>query len=198
MRNMTKPTLHLNIPTEIKYIDTHAHAYPTYSKEDLPAVIERARDKGVAIINIGTHMETSRDCILTAERFADMHPHIYSIPGIHPSEVTDDWKTDLEALEDLVAKHLYNGKDKGRGRGKVIGIGECGIDLFRVEDEIKDEAGNVIETNNRAKVFAVQRELFRGQIEIAVDIGFDVIDDMSDAARRQLAERCARIRAGMA
>lgn len=153
------------MPIEIKYIDTHAHAYPSYYKEELPAVIERARDKGVAIINIGTNMETSRDCVLTAERFADMHSHIYSIPGIHPAEWTEDWQSELAALDDLVGKHLYKktGTEEGKGgdaivsgRGKVIGIGECGIDLFRIEEEKK------------AEVFARQRELFRGQIEIAL------------------------------
>lgn len=149
---MAKKSLHLTIPIEIKYIDTHAHAYPTYYKEELPAVIERAKDKGIAIINIGTHMETSRDCVLTAERFATLHPHIYSIVGIHPSEATENWKSDLESLDDLVSKHLY----KKGGRGKVIGIGECGIDLFRIEEKDKSAA------------FALQRELFRGQIEIAL------------------------------
>ncbi len=149
---MAKKPLHLTIPTEIKYIDTHAHAYPTYFKEELPAVIERAKDKGVAIINVGTHIETSRDCILTTERFAALHPHIYSIVGIHPSEATDNWSNDLETLDDLVGKHLY----KKGGRGKVIGIGECGIDLFKVEEKEKPT------------VFALQRQLFRGQIEIAL------------------------------
>jgi TatD DNase family protein len=149
---MAKKSLHLTIPTEIKYIDTHAHAYPTYYKEELPAVIERAKDKGVAIINIGTHMETSRDCVLTAERFETLHPHMYSIVGIHPSEATENWEADLEALDDLVSKHLY----KKGGRGKVIGIGECGIDLFRIEEEKKPA------------IFALQRNLFRGQIEIAL------------------------------
>ena len=160
---MAKKALHLNLPTEIKYIDTHAHAYPEYYKEALPEVIERARDEGVAIINIGTNMETSRDCVLTAERFASMHPHIYSIPGIHPTEATDNWKADLEALDDLVGKHLYqkisSAGEMVSGRGKVIGIGECGIDLFRIEDD-----GN----GSKAAIFALQRELFRGQIEIAL------------------------------
>ncbi len=149
---MAKKTLHLTIPIEIKYIDTHAHAYPTYYKEELPAVIERAKDKGVAIINIGTHIETSRDCILTAERFESLHPHVYSIPGIHPSEATENWQNDLAALDDLVGKHLY----KKGGRGKVVGIGECGIDLFRIEEK------------DKPALFALQRELFRGQIEIAL------------------------------
>ncbi len=140
------------MPVEIKYIDTHAHAYPEYYKLELPGVIDRARDKGVAIINIGTNIETSRDCLLTAERFAAIHPHIYSIPGIHPNEWTTDWQADLEALDELVDKHLY----KKGGRGKVIGIGECGIDLFRIDEDKK------------AEVYAQQRDLFRGQIEIAL------------------------------
>ncbi len=175
---MAKKELHLNIPTEIKYIDTHAHAYPEYYGLDLPAVIERARDKGVAIINVGTHMETSRDCVLTAERFAGMHPHVYSIPGIHPAEATASLKkeleresqptledsiarvrtmiaTDLDALGELVGKHLH----KKGGRGKVVGIGECGIDLFRMEDRPE---------GFRQAAFALQKELFRGQIDLAL------------------------------
>lgn len=159
---------------EIKYIDTHAHAITEYYGDDLPAVIERALDAQVAIINIGTNMETSRDCVLIVEKFAQVHPHIYSIPGIHPSVISENLidtseelkaklramiESDLSSLDELVSKHLHT---KG-GRGKVVGIGECGIDVFHVDDNLK------------ALNLELQRELFRGQIEIALKYNLPIM-----------------------
>lgn len=160
----------------ISYIDIHAHAYETYFGEDTKDIIERAEHNKVAIINIGTNIETSRLCVLTAEQYTDVHPHLYSIVGIHPSVVSDFFDngkdegvdgdsnkkinvdeirssiaSNLNELDILIGRHLF----RKAGRGKIVGIGECGIDLFRVTPEKK------------GVIFELQKELFIGQIELA-------------------------------
>lgn len=170
---------------DIKYIDIHAHAYSEYYVENEREVIQRAADAKVAIINIGVDLPSSRLCILNVDRYADIHTRLYSVPGIHPSDIVDNYDKmseeelkqkidrDLEELDNLVDKNLYS----KNGRGKVVGIGECGIDLFRVEDETmvgESEADSVIKTgqtrrtNRKAGICILQKELFRGQIEIAL------------------------------
>ncbi len=55
------------------FYDTHAHLdYPDYAS-DLPEVIERARNAGIAkIISIGTDLASSRRAVQLAERFPNV------------------------------------------------------------------------------------------------------------------------------
>ena len=64
-------------------IDTHAHLTAREFDADRDAVIQRAREAGVAIvINPATNVEDSRRAIDLAER----HPGVYACVGIHPHE----------------------------------------------------------------------------------------------------------------
>ncbi len=150
----------------IKYIDIHAHLnFPDYNA-DREEVIRRAAYQGVAIINIGTHIESSKQSIDIADSYAHIHPHIYAIPGIHPTEICD-WfeeamsagvqisEEELQAAEKRIDIMLTELTSLVKHK-KVVGIGECGIDTFRVADPYKTQ------------ILDLQRRLFRGQIEIAL------------------------------
>ncbi len=142
---------HINY-MKFQYIDTHAHVnFPEFD-EDREDVIKRSLDEGVYIVNVGTNIESSKRAISIAEKYED---GVYAIVGIHPHEVMELEKNGLidETLSELkeLAKHE-----------KVIGIGECGLDFFKIE-----------EYNKGAEVFKVkevQERVFRGQIDIALDV----------------------------
>jgi TatD DNase family protein len=150
----------------IRYIDIHAHLnFPDYDT-DREEVIRRAVDQGVAIINIGTHIESSKEIIAISDNYAHIHPHLYAIPGIHPTKICDWFEEAMSAgvqigdeelqvaekrIDTMLAElgSLVNHK-------KVVGIGECGIDVFRVADPYKKQ------------ILDLQGRLLRGQIEIAL------------------------------
>ncbi len=98
---------------ESRYIDSHAHLFDKDFKEDIPAVLDRARQAGVdAIIIPGTDLESSRAVIGLAEK----HAELFACVGIHPHEALKATEADVSQIEEL-SKHP-----------KVVGIGEIGLD----------------------------------------------------------------------
>jgi len=102
-----------------EYIDTHAHLYFDKFDEDRNQVIQRTIDNKVAVINIGTDLDSSKKAL----ELADQNENYYAVIGFHPIYVRDSTMEEFKDLEKLV-KHP-----------KCIGIGECGLDYFREEDK---------------------------------------------------------------
>jgi TatD DNase family protein len=100
------------------YIDIHAHAQFADFEADRDAVIRRALDAGVWMINIGTGEETSKKAV----ELADAYPEgLYAIIGLHPIHVSEE---DFDPA-------FYRALAKEK---KVVGIGETGLDYFHTQD----------------------------------------------------------------
>lgn len=132
----------------MKYIDIHSHLNDKRFEEDLPLVLSRMRTAHVASIVVGTDKEMSLRAIALAEE----HPDIWATIGVHP---TDD---PLEAYDEAayckMAKHP-----------RVVGIGECGIDYFRLEDDrTRGRIENIDAEADR------QQELFTRQMDLAAAV----------------------------
>jgi len=95
--------------------DSHCHLNYKGLAEDQPAVLERARARGVtAMLNIATRESEWDDVLATAER----EPDVWATVGIHPHEA------DTHA-------HIDTAKLVARARHpRVVGIGESGLDYF--------------------------------------------------------------------
>jgi TatD DNase family protein len=100
----------------MQLIDSHAHVHFPQFEDDREAVVDRARKAGlVAIVEIGTNLESSRAAVALAEQ----HDFIYATVGVHPH----DAKTvDQAALDELRALAHHP---------KVVAIGEIGLDYYR-------------------------------------------------------------------
>ena len=102
--------------TPLTLVDTHCHLNLAAFVDDLPLVIERARQAGVRKILVpGLDLVTSRRAVELAER----HPEIYAAVGIHP-HFAKLW--DAETAQALRAL---------AGSPKVVAIGEIGLDYHR-------------------------------------------------------------------
>ena len=136
------------------FYDTHAHLdYPDYAS-DLPDVIERARAAGITkIISIGTDLESSRRAVKLADRFAG----IFAAVGWHPSNAHEAPEDIRPALRELV-RHP-----------KVVAIGETGLDYHRLPGVKSGDA----EENARYKL--KQAEIFRQQLEVAIEAGLNCV-----------------------
>jgi TatD DNase family protein len=96
-------------------IDIGANLSHSAFRDDLDAVVERARAAGVdSIVVTGTTVLESRLAAEIAQRF-DLH----STAGVHPHHARDCDSTTLESLRSL-ATHP-----------RVVAIGECGLDFNR-------------------------------------------------------------------
>jgi TatD DNase family protein len=99
--------------------DSHLHLTDTAFDADRAEVIARARDAGVAgFLTLGTDLASSRAALELAAR----EPGVFAAVGIHPCEVAHATPADFDAVARLAQEH--------RGRGKVVAIGETGIDYY--------------------------------------------------------------------
>jgi TatD DNase family protein len=96
-------------------IDSHCHLNYKGLVEDQPAVLERARARGVTgMLSISTREREWEDVIAIAER----EPDVWASVGIHPHEA--DGHPDIDAAKLIEAAQ----------HPKVIGIGETGLDYY--------------------------------------------------------------------
>ena len=135
-------------------IDTHAHLdFPDFSS-DLAEVVERAQRAGVErIISIGTDEAASARAVALAERF----PSVYAAVGWHPGHF-------LDAPEDIT-----RGLQKWVNHPKVVAIGECGLDYYRMPSA---NGGNA---EDEARLKVVQERVFRQQLELAAATGLNLV-----------------------
>jgi TatD DNase family protein len=96
-------------------IDIGANLTHSSFRDDVAAVVERARAAGVSpVIVTGTTVEESRAAAAIAERFS-----LYCTVGVHPHHARECNDETVPSLRDL-ARHP-----------RVVAIGECGLDFNR-------------------------------------------------------------------
>jgi TatD DNase family protein len=157
-------------------IDTHCHLdFPEFA-DDLDAVIERAIAAGVdRIITIGTSLDSSRAGIELANRYSN----VYATVGLHPTSIRENTPEFIEALKQL-AQHP-----------KVVAIGECGLDFYRLPDDDKTDLvetafGSItlsgIESDLRIdSLKAAQAAAFEQQLELAAQLEKPVVIHQRDS-----------------
>jgi TatD DNase family protein len=142
-------------------IDTHAHVNFAAFKEDYKEVIDRALQEGVVVINVGTQFDSSKQAVEVANLFQEK---VYAVIGLHPvhthSQELDEEETHFKTREEKFDYEAYLklGKDP-----KVVGIGECGLDYYRIKNE---ELGS----KNVEAIKQLQKEAFVSQIKLAKEL----------------------------
>lgn len=121
-----------------KYIDIHAHINFKAFDESRDAIISRALDNNTWVINIGTQYDTSKKAV---EMTNDYKDGIYSTIGLHPIHTGASYHDESELGEngkeftsrgEIFDKEKYKELSK---QGKVVGVGECGLDYYHMEPE---------------------------------------------------------------
>ena len=123
----------------MNYYDCHTHVNFVAFKDDSDATIKRAQEAGVGMIVVGTQYDTSADSV----RVAESHDDVYAAIGLHPIHSTKSYHDE---------KELGEGGKEFTSRGeefdaekyfalwqspKVVAIGECGLDYYRLEEDTK-------------------------------------------------------------
>jgi TatD DNase family protein len=160
-------------------IDTHAHLdFPDFADE-LDAVLARAAQADVTrVITIGTTVEGSRRTIALAEKY----PNVFATVGVHPSNAEEFSGSFLDELRMLAA------------HPRVVALGEIGLDYHRLpgSQELAPIPAWISETplNDPREVEASirdgaykahQAEVFQAQLELAVELGLNVVIHERDA-----------------
>ncbi len=123
----------------MKIIDTHAHLCDEIFDKDLQTVLERAKEAGIkAIIAVGEDLDDAQKTFSLARS----HPMILPAAGLFPTE------TDLKKAQDIYSFIRSN-------RTRLYGIGEVGLDYWKVKEERDRE---------------IQREIFTGFIQLSNEL----------------------------
>lgn len=158
-----------------KLFDVHTHTQFAAFREDQDVVIQRALDAGVWMINVGTQRDTSKSAVETAHRYPE---GVYATVGLHPIHTEKSYHDEQELGDTIpLPSSLPLEEREGGGGGgftsrgeefdyeyyknlaqdpKVVGIGECGLDYYRI-------------TNYELRI-RKQKEVFKRQIELAAEV----------------------------
>lgn len=132
-----------------KYIDSHAHM-DMYTPVERTAVLAAMREAGVGVVSIGTEACNWQTIADIAKENTDVVAGMTA--GLHPGHVKENWKEELAVMEKFLSAQ------------KPIGIGECGLDYFRLH-----------ETPNAREVVAWQKAAFERQLEIVKQTQLPVV-----------------------
>lgn len=123
------------------YFDIHSHvSFPEYDA-DRAEVLARVKERNIWTITVGCDRESSQRAVDSLDLYAGMFASI----GQHPA---DNRAEEFDA--DFYRRLLAN--------KRVVAVGECGIDYFRIKSE-----------EVRLKEKVRQIDLFKKQIELALE-----------------------------
>ncbi len=109
---------------DYKFIDTHAHLDGEEFKDDLPLVIQRAKESGLGAIFLPGVDSSSVASVMEVCR---QYPgYCFPMIGLQPEEVRADWREVLS----MMRKALDDNASAGLGQPRYIAIGECGLDFY--------------------------------------------------------------------
>ena len=129
----------------MKLVDSHCHLDDEKFAADLDAVMERARAAGVERMMTIGTGNGPPD-LEAAVRLANAHPFLYATVGVHPHDAAKATPATYEHLLALLA------------HPKVLALGEIGLD-YHYDFSPRE----------------VQREVFSGQLHLAVKTGKPVV-----------------------
>ena len=91
----------------VNFIDTHCHLDGEEFKDDLDAVVQRAREAGCMKVFVpAIDLSSCRTVMDVCNRFPN---YAYPMVGLHPEEVKADWKEVLSALFSLLPAARFFG-----------------------------------------------------------------------------------------
>jgi TatD DNase family protein len=127
----------------MKYIDIHSHLNLSPLKERQEEIINKLYLENTKTITVGVDLETSREAV----KIALENEILFATVGKHPTDSSHE-SFDYEEYKKLAQNE------------KVLAIGECGLDYFRLtgnEEEVKKEKER-------------QKYIFEEQIKLSVEL----------------------------
>ena len=150
-------------------IDSHAHINFKEYQSDLKDVIQHSFDNQTWIINIGSNYETSQRAVEIARKFGK---GIWAVIGCHPIHFIKDFTEksffDGQEQEFFIPKEKFNYQkylNLAQSSDMVVGIGETGLDLFRLADE----------KYTIKQIIKIQSDTFKQYIKLAKELDLPLV-----------------------
>ena len=140
-------------------VDSHAHLFLEEFTQDLPMVIERAKQAGVTHIFMPNIDSTTIEPLLkTCDEYPDC---CFPMIGLHPTSVKDDYLQELGIVQRQLEKNAK----------RYVAIGEIGLDLYWDKTYLNE-----------------QLVVFERQIEWALQYNLPIVIHTRDAAEQRVLE----------
>jgi TatD DNase family protein len=148
------------------YFDTHTHVNFAAYKDDREETIKRALEAKTWMTNVGTQTDTSQSAADLAQKYPE---GVYAAIGLHPvhtyQQMLDEEESHFQSRDESFDEAVY----ESMLSEKVVAIGECGLDYFRLPAEGQEAA------------IRKQKTEFIKQLEFAKKHGLPVIIHCRDA-----------------
>lgn len=135
-----------------KYIDIHSHLHFAAFDADRAEVLKRAQDADVWMINVGTQYDTSKGAVELANTVSEgvfatigLHP-THTAKSFHDKQELGGWGEEFTSRGEVFNYEAY--KKLGQDQ-KVVGVGECGLDYYRLDQETAGRQKSVFEEHIR-------------------------------------------------
>lgn len=137
----------------MNFIDTHAHVNLKAFSSDAKEVLARCFENGVGVVNVGTDLSTSRRAVelvdtlvsaLSVSQGLDISPKggeqygaspMWAVVGLHPSHTYDNPYLDENESASSIGREVFDYEEYKElaSHPRVVGIGECGLDYYRLD-----------------------------------------------------------------
>ncbi|MBY0472835.1 TatD family hydrolase [Patescibacteria group bacterium] len=167
----------------MKYFDAHTHVQFVAYDEDRDEVMARAKEVEVGMNLVGTQLDTSRVAVEMAEKHGG---DVYASVALHPVHTAKSFHDTKElggegkAFTSRGEKFDFDAYEKLAVSPKVIAIGECGLDYYRLEEDTKK----------------VQTEVFLQHIELANKLNKPLMLHIRDTAHQSPAQETSEASRG--
>lgn len=135
----------VDIITKNPFLDLHCHLQFKDFDEDREQILSDMKNNNVIAINVGVDEKSSRDGIELSQKNSGV---LWSTVGLHPL-----YPEGIYDIENLL--------DDDNLKNNISGIGECGLDYFRITGENIDEP-------DLDKIKDFQEEIFIHQIKMSI------------------------------
>ncbi|HBL39310.1 TPA: hypothetical protein DDZ10_01420 [Candidatus Uhrbacteria bacterium] len=162
----------------MQLFDSHTHIHFKAFNDDMETAIRRAQEAGILMVTVGTQIDTSRRAVEVART----HEGVWATVGLHPNHTTEqEFIDENEAVAVAKVKTRTEAFDAEAYRPlaldpKCVGIGECGLDYYRIPEQ---KIGGA--PLPREEIIETQKEMVRRQFELATEVGKPVVIHCRDA-----------------
>ncbi|MEN9341953.1 MAG: TatD-related deoxyribonuclease YabD, TatD DNase family protein [Candidatus Parcubacteria bacterium] len=151
------------------FFDTHTHVHFPIFDADRSLVMDRADEQNISMITVGTNAVTSARAV----SFAHEYQNVWAAVGLHPGhtifshhDASELLSADAARLQQTNGEQFdFNFYTRLAADSRVVAIGECGLDYFRLAEESKP----------------IQQEVFSRHIELSRQTGKPLMIHCRDA-----------------
>lgn len=162
--------------------DTHCHVQFSAFKDDYLEVLKRCQEKNTIINTVGTQKDTSQLAVEIAEK----NSNVFATIGLHPihlfSTLVDEEESHFLSHEENFDESHYASLAESP---KVVGVGECGLDLYHLPENI-----------NREDVLAKQKKIFLQQLKFAQELNKALVIHVREANKEMIDLLQSQIKSG--